>query len=50
MDWQGSDADAIGTYPVHSEWTIVDGGWESRTVRHFARNADGIGIGGVSRG
>jgi len=37
-DWQRSDADAIGIYPVHWEWTIVDGGWKSRTVRHFAES------------
>lgn len=24
-DWQASDADAIGTYPVHTRWTVVDG-------------------------
>ena len=25
MDSQASDADAIGIYPVHSQWTVVDG-------------------------
>src|SRR5260370_24086685 len=34
VDWQGSDADAIGTYPVPWEWTIVDGGWGARQSAH----------------
>src|SRR5258708_33350390 len=25
-DSQASDADAIGIYPVHARWTVVDGG------------------------
>jgi hypothetical protein len=25
VDAQASDADAIGIYPVHTRWTIVDG-------------------------
>ena len=25
MYWQASDADAIGIYPVHTQWTVVDG-------------------------
>src|SRR3954452_8164290 len=26
-DSGGSDADAIGIYPVHRQWTVVDGSW-----------------------
>src|SRR5258708_39534401 len=34
VDWQRSDADAIGIYPVHWEWTIVDGGWGALQSAH----------------
>jgi hypothetical protein len=39
-DSQVSDADAIGIYPVHTQWTVVDGaegqGGSSRSWRYPA--------------